>query len=683
MSVLCTGRPLNDKLSLSLRLLPAEIIMASTVFSVQSLEKATQVLIQELLDDRTPRGEWTGHLSSSALATATAVSAFSVCRTRSLWPGISRARMSELISKGLAWCSKHQNADGGWGDTTSNHSNIATTLLTIAAFRLSGESSPAVEATLQRADSWCKAAAGTSALDGDPKRLVAALEKRYGEDKTFAVPILANCAIAGLVPWELVPPLPCEAALVPQSMFRLFRLPVVSYAIPALVAIGQSRFLAAPPRNPITRALRKWSIRSGLGLLEKMQPASGGYLEAVPLTSFVVMSLASSGRAWHPSVQHGLLFLESLFRDEGESGTWPIDSNLATWVTTLAVNALALQESENSSGRGLPCITESLDQVLSDSLLEWILSCQYQIVHPFTGSSPGGWGWTDLTGSVPDADDTPGALLALKAWLARSGLRSDQRQRIHTAGLQGVSWLLDLQNRDGGWPTFCRGWGRMPFDRSGPDISAHVIRALQSWKTEPSLSQSVNLIEQAIDRGFDYLERTQHSDGSWTPLWFGNQDHATEENPVYGTSRVLLAWVAADRATAEAAARGAEWLVQNQLPDGSWGGTGSPESANPFRSNGSLMGGSMQETALAIHALAAYARSRPNHQGVENALELAKYRLVEGIHLNKHHENWPIGFYFSRLWYHERLYPVIFSLAACKELAEWENSRENSRFKPQ
>ena len=22
-------------------------------------------------------------------------------------------------------------------------------------------------------------------------------------------------------------------------------------------------------------------------------------------------------------------------------------------------------------------------------------------------------------------------------------------------------WLLKLQNRDGGWPTFCRGWGKL------------------------------------------------------------------------------------------------------------------------------------------------------------------------------------------------------------------------------
>ena len=42
--------------------------------------------------------------------------------------------------------------------------------------------------------------------------------------------------------------------------------------------------------------------------------------------------------------------------------------------------------------------------------------------HPYTGAAPGGWAWTDLPGGVPDADDTPGALLALVA--LEPGIRS-------------------------------------------------------------------------------------------------------------------------------------------------------------------------------------------------------------------------------------------------------------------
>jgi squalene-hopene/tetraprenyl-beta-curcumene cyclase len=178
---------------------------------------------------------------------------------------------------------------------------------------------------------------------------IAGLRARYGKDKTFAVPILTNCALAGLVDWREVSPLPFELAAFPQSWYRFFRLPVVSYAIPALVAIGQVRFFHVPPRNPLVRALRRATIERTLNVLERMQPASGGYLEAIPLTSFVVMSLAGTGRADHPVARRGVQFLLDTVRTDG---SWPIDTNLATWVTTLAVNALVARSTAGQASSG-------------------------------------------------------------------------------------------------------------------------------------------------------------------------------------------------------------------------------------------------------------------------------------------------------------------------------------------
>ena len=124
----------------------------------------------------------------------------------------------------------------------------------------------------------------------------------------------------------------------PQHWFRFLRLPVVSYAIPALVAIGQAKFHFDPPWNPLVRWVRRAALEKSLRVLERMQPASGGFLEATPLTSFVVMSLAAIGHADHPVVRRGVEFLVASAR---EDGSWPIDTNLATWNTTLSINALA------------------------------------------------------------------------------------------------------------------------------------------------------------------------------------------------------------------------------------------------------------------------------------------------------------------------------------------------------
>ena len=299
------------------------------------------------------------------------------------------------------------------------------------------------------------------------------LRRRYGKDKTFVVPIMANCAMAGIVDWKEVGVLPFEMACVPQKFYHLVRMPVVSYAIPALVAIGQAKFHFDPPRNPITRWIRKRSIDRSLRVLQRMQPASGGYLEAVPLTSFVVMSLIQSGRADHPVVKNGIEFLIDSFREQDSA--WPIDTNLATWVTTLSINAFASQnDNDNVHDEIFERLAERID-------LDWLLGCQYQTVHPFTGAAPGGWGWSDLSGAVPDADDTPGAMLALKNLHGTGCFDEKQKRRMETAAEAGVRWLLDLQNRDGGWPTFCRGWGKLPFDRSGADITAHAMRALHRW----------------------------------------------------------------------------------------------------------------------------------------------------------------------------------------------------------
>ncbi len=139
------------------------------------------------------------------------------------------------------------------------------------------------------------------------------LRARYGRDKTFAVPILTNCALAGLVAWSQVAPLPFEWACIPQSFYRWAQLPVVSYAIPALVAMGQARFLHSRPSCPVTRLVRRAAIAPSLRVLERMQPDSGGYLEAVPLTSFVAMSLAATGRLEHRVTREALRFLRNRF----------------------------------------------------------------------------------------------------------------------------------------------------------------------------------------------------------------------------------------------------------------------------------------------------------------------------------------------------------------------------------
>src|SRR5262249_38078621 len=146
------------------------------------------------------------------------------------------------------------------------------------------------QTALRWAESWL-----TKNYGSTPSELAEAVRQRYGKDRTFSVPILMNCALAGLVPWSEVPALPFELACLPQSWYRFARMPVVSYAMPALIAIGQAIFHHKPPSR-VFRLIRRRAVPRSLDVLERIQPSRGGYLEAAPLTSFVVMALASCGR---------------------------------------------------------------------------------------------------------------------------------------------------------------------------------------------------------------------------------------------------------------------------------------------------------------------------------------------------------------------------------------------------
>lgn len=594
----------------------------------------------DLLDERVRAGHWVGELSTSALSTATAVSALSIVRREAAKAGANTAqltalfgspeRLSGLIAGGVRYLVTHQNADGGWGDTELSYSNIATTMLGVAALHLAGVATEN-KTIIERANAYIDAQGG-----------LAGLRKRYGADKTFAVPILTNYALAGLVDWKVVSPLPFELACVPQSFYRFVRMPVVSYAIPALVAIGQARHVHRPSWNPLLRSLRAAAVQPSLQVLRRMQPDSGGYLEAVPLTSFVVMSLAASGRVLHEVTRHGVRFLiDSVRRD----GSWPIDTNLATWNTTLAINALA------ASG----------EDVAQLDCLEWVLSCQHRERHPFTGAEPGGWGWSDLSGAVPDADDTPSALLALAAFRDAPSSPRSHLPYLEEAAKAGCRWLLGLQNRDGGWPTFCRGWGRLPFDRSGADLTAHALRALLAWQVYLPEARFRN----AVSAGFRFLERQQRADGSWIPLWFGNQDHPEEENPIYGTAKVLLAYRDFQQLASSHAKQGAAWLVKNQRGDGAWG-SGAGVSDNDTGRADAPTTGSIEETALALEALLPLAADAQAQAAVAKGLEW----LVRGVETDQHRKSSPIGFYFAKLWYYETLYPLTFTVSALGQAVE-------------
>lgn len=570
-------------------------------------------------------GVWTGKLATSALATALASAALK----ESGDPGDAR-----LAARGAAWLAGHANADGGWGDTPDSVSNLSATLIVAAVLlEADGKTQPAC---LADAGQWIEKRIGGAPT---PDAVARALTAVYGTDRTFAVPILAFLAMCGgasaCLPWSAVPPLPFLLALLPRRVFGLLRLPVVSYALPALIAVGLCRHVCA------ARARGRWAwggvfARPLLARLASVQPAHGGFLDAIPLTAFVCLALRSAGYGGHGAVARGTAFLRRAVRADGG---WPIDSNLRTWVTSLA--AAAVWRSGSEGGRASAWKREEGGIEDAERVATWLVRVQTKARHPYTGAAPGGWAWTDLPGGVPDADDTSAALVALKR-LKAAGCRTDASVAVRN----GLRWLMGLQNADGGMPTFCKGWGRLPFDRSCADISAHALAALALW------SDVLPNVPRALAGLVRFLKRDQAADGSWLALWFGHQEAEKGRNPVIGTARVVAALRTAvrvgglssgDAQTAgELLRRGESWLVLRQRADGGWGMGREP---------------TVEETALAVSALDAGATDARASaaRGVAWLLSQGETGLCRPA---------PVGLYFAVLWYHEDLYPLVWSLEA-------------------
>ena len=597
----------------------------------QRLDETIANARERLLAARTGAGAFCGLLSASALSTATATMALTMSSRAATEQGREASDQERLAKRGADWLCANQNADGGWGDTVDSPSNISTTTLCWSCLGLIDTPANNSKEVLAKADQWLERACGGLT----PDRLAGTIKARYGRDHTFSVPILTTAALGGRLGsdgWRLVPSLPFELAAFPHGWFKRLGMRVVSYALPALIAIGQARHHHRPTRNPLTRLPRTLVRRRTLQILGQIQPESGGYLEAAPLTSFVVMSLVSMGLGTHPVAARGLSFLIDTVREEG---SWPIDTNLDTWTTTLSVNAL---------GGGGP------------ETLAWLLDQQHVEEHPYTHAAPGGWAWTDLTGGVPDADDTASALITLRTYFDQVDAPTD---RIRQAAVSGIGWLLDLQNRDGGTPTFCRGWGKLPFDRSGPDLTAHALRAFAAWRSELT-ARTQRRIDHATDRAVLYLLDHQREDGAFVPLWFGSQAATHQENPLVGTSRVLRAIAdvrpRASLPWADAGRRSVDWLLETQAPGG---GFGAAPDLTP----------SIEETALAVDALAAWAlMKRDTADGADEALSASVERGVEWLvaHTDRgtRFDPTPIGLYFAKLWYSEQLYPLVFTVAA-------------------
>jgi squalene-hopene/tetraprenyl-beta-curcumene cyclase len=197
----------------------------------------------------------------------------------------------------------------------------------------------------------------------------------------------------------------------------------------------------------------------------------------------------------------------------------------------------------------------------------WLLSKQTKKPGDWSHRNPappGGFYFEYRNEFYPDVDDTCMALMVLSH--ARANVAEAEQSEAMQRALQ---WMLNMQNRDGGWGAFDRDNDKqfltyVPFadhnamiDPSTADITARVLECLSHF---PGYDVSHPVVQRAIA----FLRREQAPDGSWYGRWGVNY--------LYGTWQVLrgLRAIGADMKT-PLIARAVRWLLARQNADGGWG----------------------------------------------------------------------------------------------------------------
>jgi squalene-hopene/tetraprenyl-beta-curcumene cyclase len=306
---------------------------------------------------------------------------------------------------------------------------------------------------------------------------------------------------------------------------------------------------------------------------------------------------------------------------------------------------------------------------------EWLLRAQHTSPYALTDAPSGGWATSDAPGAPPDTRATADALIALAC---TRRLDSDlQRGRTARAASRGANWLLEMQNADGGWPTHSRDDSH-PLGGSGIDPTAKVLRALGAWRqiwradarrhlqSEQSSFALPSLVDSAIERAVNYLVTQQLEDGSFVPLWFGNEHQRDEQNPVLGTAQVLSACADLQRLDTDMAKRAATWLLVAQHTAGGWGPPRVPvdysggekvSNVRSWRENEALAKFcTVEETSAAIDALLPLVAS---NSATERSISRGLNWLINAIEQDAHREPAILSFYFWRIWYYEQLYPLV------------------------
>lgn len=547
---------------------------------------------------------------------------------------------------------KYQHADGSWTLYPDQTADLSLTTLAYFALLLSGESKQALRMR-------------------DAERIIL----NHGgliQTSTFTKVLLAS---AGQLPWSAVPvPLPGLISFNPAGPMSLFDFTAQARIhLPSILILSHLQYVVPLPSQMSLRhlvhpehRLPKISIdypnplvmeQCKSFLLERIEPDAtwAGYLSA---TVVAILAFRALGyEANHPLLTKSIRGLMGLLvtKSSVTKGVPTVHQQFFTstvWDTSLSMQAL--------TAAGLP-----IDNPAMQRAAFYLISKQqthlsdWQYSTP--GTVPGGWGFSNVNTLYPDIDDTLSVLKALYPF-KRKGWWKIEWER-------GVSWLLAMQNDDGGWSAFDRNCNKLylsllapedlkdtVLDPSTPDITARVFDTLGAARLlEPVWNRTLHSevsykISSKVEHAKAWLLNQQSQDGSWYGRWGITY--------IYGTAAAIqgLRWAGISR-NHFTLQRAVAWLKQIQNEDGGFGESCKSDEQKTYVPLGTS---TASQTAWALMGMCSAA-----HQLTPEIRKAANYLMDTMCEDGGWREGYPTGSGVTSqgyLRYHS--YPVVWPLMA-------------------
>jgi squalene-hopene/tetraprenyl-beta-curcumene cyclase len=314
------------------------------------------------------------------------------------------------------------------------------------------------------------------------------------------------------------------------------------------------KFLDSLPYKPF----RGMALRKGEAwILERIGAGSDGLGAIFPSMLNTLIALKCLGYSDdHPVFKKAEKDLMDLEVDDRENDDFRVQPCFSpVWDTAISTVALA----ESGVPADDPRLVKAADWLLAREVKQkgdWAVKNNYP--------HASGWAFEFNNVYYPDADDTFKVLLALR--LVKSS-NEEEKEKIMKRALL---WAKSFQCDDGGYAAFDKNVNKrwledVPFaDHNAildPSCSDITGRGLEIFG-----KMGIPLSDPTVQKMIRYLRRTQEEDGSWFGRWGVNY--------IYGTWQVLrgLQSIGMDM-NEDWIVRGRDWLESCQNADGGWGET--------------------------------------------------------------------------------------------------------------